>query len=943
MKKKIYPLWLGLGLALVLGNGRAFAQQPAIDNTFFEQTDYIGAFGSTDWTKGWANWTPQSTVYPAATDTVQAGDITTNTTWMNENSMVFGKASFAHSKLNNAFIEPVDYVGAFGTNDWTKGWANWNPQNTAYGTVTDTIKAGDITTDLALTADKVYLLDGWVYVKAGATVSIEPGTVIRGSKANKGALIVEAGAKLIAEGTLAEPIVFTSNQVAGSRSYGDWGGLVILGEATVNKVNPVIEGGPTSTYGGSNDADTSGILKYVRIEFPGIAFQPDKEINGLTLGAVGSGTTLEYVQVSFSGDDSYEWFGGAVNAKHLIAFRGWDDDFDTDYGYHGAVQYAVSLRDPSIADPGSGSNGFESDNDATGSTDTPVTAAVFTNVSMFGPLATPSTSVNTNFKRAMHLRRNTKLNIFNSIFAGYMTGLFIDGTAAQANATDGSLSLQNVLLAGCKDYFAADFDSTYFVDAAKNNQKIASNDDLGLVDPFNLDAPNFLPQRHVYYLNGWVYIKDGATLTIEPGTVIRGSKANKGALIIEKGAKIIAEGSVDKPIVFTSNQEAGARSYGDWGGLVILGKATVNKIDPVIEGGPTSTYGGSDDADSSGILKYVRIEFPGIAFQPDKEINGLTLGALGNKTVVENIQVSFSGDDSYEWFGGAVNVRHIIAFRGWDDDFDTDYGYHGMIQFAVSLRDPAIADPGSGSNGFESDNDATGSTDAPLTTPLFSNISMFGPLVTPTTPINANYKRAMHLRRNTNINIYNSLFGGYATGLFIDGTAAQANATAGTLKVQNVFIAGTKDNYAADFDSTIFVAEASENQVLASNDGLQLTDPFNLDAPNFLPLEASPVLTASVWYEDIPSKAPETLDSKSFATVYPNPFVESAVIRVELEKSARVSVKVFDVTGKLVHSLLNENRPAGVTELQVALSRKGIYLAEVVVDKDRQVLKLVAR
>ena len=158
------------------------------------------------------------------------------------------------------------------------------------------------------------------------------------------------------------------------------------------------------------------ILKYVRIEFPGIAFQPDKEINGLTMGGVGSGTTIDYVQVSFSGDDSYEWFGGAVNAKHLIAFRGWDDDFDTDYGYRGMVQYAVSLRDPAVADAGSGSNSFESDNDAAGSEETPYTQALFSNVSSFGPLVTPATTINPNYKRAMHLRRNTKLNIYNSAF-----------------------------------------------------------------------------------------------------------------------------------------------------------------------------------------------------------------------------------------------------------------------------------------------------------------------------------------------------------------------------------------------------------------------------------------------------------------------------------------------------------------------------------------------
>ena len=136
--------------------------------------------------------------------------------------------------------------------------------------------------------------------------------------------------------------------------------------------NPEIEGGVNNAagdafYGGTDANDNSGVLRYVRIEFPGIAFTDNNEINGLTCGGVGAATTLEHVQVSYSGDDSFEFFGGTVNAKYLIAYRGWDDDFDTDFGYSGKIQFAVSLRDPEIADQ-SGSNGFESDNDGSGTT-----------------------------------------------------------------------------------------------------------------------------------------------------------------------------------------------------------------------------------------------------------------------------------------------------------------------------------------------------------------------------------------------------------------------------------------------------------------------------------------------------------------------------------------------------------------------------------------------
>jgi hypothetical protein len=938
--RKIYTILTIL--CIIMLTGLPLSAQKTIDDEFFEEVDFVGAFGDNDWTRGWANWTPQTTDYPAATVTIPAGDITTNTTWSTSSNLM-GTSGFSHAKLTNSFFEKVNYIGAFGTEDWTSGWANWTPQTTVYPDATEVVAAGDITSNTVWTADKVYLLDGWVYVKSGAVLTIEAGTIIRGSKANKGALIIEKDAKIIANGTASEPIVFTSNQDAGSRSYGDWGGVIILGNGQVNKTDPVIEGGPTSTYGGTNDADSSGILTYVRIEFPGIAFQPDKEINGLTFGGVGSKTLVDYVQVSFSGDDSYEWFGGAVNAKHLIAFRGWDDDFDTDYGFRGMVQFAVSLKDPSVADAGSGSNSFESDNDGTGTEATPITEPVFSNVSLFGPLSTLTTSVNANHKRAMHLRRNTRLSIFNSVIAGYVTGLLIDGTASQANATNGTLTIQNSVLAGCKDFFAADFDSTFFLDPARNNMKLATNNELGIADPFNLDAPDFLPVQTAYLLDGWVYVKSGATLTIEPGAIIRGSKANKGALIIEKGATILAEGTMERPIVFTSNQDAGSRSYGDWGGVIVLGNGDVNKIDPVIEGGPVSTYGGDDDEDNSGILKFVRIEFPGIAFQPDKEINGLTLGGVGSGTEIDYVQVSFCGDDSYEWFGGAVNAKHLIAFRGWDDDFDTDYGYRGMVQFAVSLRDPAVADAGSGSNSFESDNDGNGTEETPVTQALFSNVSSFGPLPTLAGTYNPNFKRAMHLRRNTKLNIYNSIFAGYVTGLLIDGTASQANATAGDLKVSNTILAGCKDFFAADFDSTYCVTESLENQKFAEYSSLELNDPFNLDAPDFLPVEGSPVLTASSWYESPISGVDDPMAFELDVTVFPNPFTESAKIGVNTTTASTISIKIFDVTGTMVSSVSEERKFAGYHEFAVRLSKQGIYFANIMVNGNTKTLKLICQ
>jgi len=835
----------------------SFAQSN-IDNSFFDHVDYRGAFGSTDWTSGWANFTPQNTVYPTADVTVEAGSLSQNTTW--GESVVANKSSFAHANLTNAFFDKVDYIGAFGDNDWTNGWSNFDCQNTVYPAISVTIEAGDISSNTTWTADKTYLLNGFVYVKPGVTLTIEAGTVIRGDKTNKGTIIVEMGAKLNAIGTQLNPIVFTSNQSAGSRNYGDWGGIILLGKSSINQAGgtATIEGGVGRSYGGGTTpdvADNSGTLKYVRIEFPGIAFEPNNEINGLTLGGVGSGTTLDYIQVSYSGDDSYEWFGGTVNAKHLIAYRGLDDDFDTDNGYSGMIQFAVALRDPAIADEAGDSNGFESDNDATGSTNTPYVHAIFSNFSMYGPLVTPQTTVNPAYARGIFIRRNSRLNIFNSVIAGFVKGMQLKDDLTQAAATAGELNIENCIIAGCVTNFNSDFERNYFKDASRHNDTLTNNSDLHVIDPFNLAArPNFLYNPgHTYLLNGFVYVPTGVTLTIKPGTVIRGDKTNKGTVIVEMGGKLIAEGTMQKPIVFTSNQTAGSRNLGDWGGIILLGKSAINQAGgtATIEGGVGRTFGGGtspDLADNSGVMKYVRIEFPGIAFEPNNEINGLTLGGVGSGTTLDYIQVSLSGDDSYEWFGGTVNAKHLIAFRGLDDDFDTDNGYSGMIQYAVALRDPAIADEAGDSNGFESDNDATGSTNTPYTHAIFSNFSMFGPKVVPTTDVNAAYARGIYIRRNSRLSIYNSIIAGHIKGMQLKDALTQEAATANNLRIENVIIAGSSSkNFDSDFERNYFKDATRHNDTLVNNTDLKLEDAFNLSAPDFMPKSDSPVLTGSYW------------------------------------------------------------------------------------------------
>jgi hypothetical protein len=360
----------------------------------------------------------------------------------------------------------------------------------------------------------------------------------------------------------------------------------------------------------------------------------------------------------------------------------------------------------------------------------------------------------------------------------------------------------------------------------------------------------------IYILSGFVYVKN-ATLTINAGTLIKGLSGSKATLIIEKGSQIIAKGTVSQPIVFTSDKPKGQRSYGDWGGLVICGNGLTNKHDGgiagngVAEGGIGSTYGGTNATDNSGTLQYVRIEFAGIPLTAtaNSEINGLTLYAVGSGTTIDHIQVSYSGDDSYEWFGGSVNCKYLVALRGWDDDWDTDNGYNGKIQFFASLRDPAVADQ-SQSNGFESDNDADGSTLSPFTMPLFVNGTVIGPLKTSSTTIHALYTNSMQLRRGSRTSIYNTVFAGWPKGLFIDGAKGDspAQATANVLQIEKSVMSGMTTNYVLTSlpeTESWYLATSRGNEVKATNDLLMLTDPFNLTAPNFLPTSSSPLLTGA--------------------------------------------------------------------------------------------------
>jgi hypothetical protein len=391
-----------------------------------------------------------------------------------------------------------------------------------------------------------------------------------------------------------------------------------------------------------------------------------------------------------------------------------------------------------------------------------------------------------------------------------------------------------------------------------------------------------------YVLKGWVYVTNGATLTIDPGVIIRGDKNTKGTLIVERGAKIIAKGTAEKPIIFTSAEMQGNRNYGDWGGLMICGNAPTNWTagEATVEGGPRSKYGGNDPHDNSGILSYVRIEFGGIAFSPNNEVNGLTLAGVGDGTQIDHVQVSYSGDDSYEWFGGTVNAKYLISLGAWDDDFDSDVQYEGKNQFCVVLRDPLAADV-SGSKAIETDSYLAGTIDGKTdatraTKAVFSNCTFIGPVLNPAQPNHdPQYVAGVHIRRGSGLSLLNSIIGGWPCGLLIDESSSaygstSANIGTDMLQFRNNIIAGTTSNGTPANKDIIYVkdgarnltstnafadtttgfpfgsfggpiswlkASANGNMTFASvQNGVRLQNAFNLQNPNFVPTTTSPVV-----------------------------------------------------------------------------------------------------
>ena len=928
--------------------------------------------------------------------------------------------------------------------------------------------ADDVTSNTTWAAGE-YTLDGLVFVHEGVTLTIEPGAVIKGKKQENittgdgaSALIVRRGATIMAEGTADSPIIFTSedddvnnSNDLGPTDRGLWGGLIVLGYATTNQptTDNQVEGIPPeldALYGGTEDEDNSGVLKYISIRHGGFSISgtPGDEINGLTLGAVGSGTTISHIEVYANFDDGYEWFGGTVRTKYLAAAFCADDAFDYDQGFRGLHQFWFSVQGPDEAGRGGEHDGGD-DNE----TGMPYAKPYIANATYLGSGkdATPAGDGN---DRAIYFRDNAGGKYVNSIFYDFVgVGVKVEdltsGEDSRSRMENGDLVLANNYwyefgagndLNGMseedfvRDHLVANdnaiadpllrgvdrlnpngidprlrFDSPAiggatvlpdpFFTSVGYRGAFDPNEDLWLLGWSALDRNGHLGDldagtpgevnvtddvttnttwtaNNVYTLDGLIFVHEGVNLTIEAGTVIKGKKqANittgdgASALIVRRGATIHAEGSAASPIIFTSedddvnnSNDLGPVDRGLWGGVILLGYATTNQptTDNQIEGIPPeldALYGGTDDADSSGVFRYVSIRHGGFSISgtPGDEINGLTMGALGSRTVIDHIEVYANFDDGYEWFGGTVNTKNLIAAFCADDSYDYDQGFRGNHQFWFSIQGPDEA-----GRAGEHDGGDDNETGMPYAIPNISNVTYIGS-GKDATPAGDGNDRAIYFRDNAGGKYYSSIFYDFVgVGVKVEdlgsGEDSRSRMENGDLVLGNnywyEFGAGNDLNGMSEEDfvrdhlvaNGNTIADPQLNSVSRFQDGNLDPRPFEggaaasgggstvpgdshfeqvdyygafdpaggLWSDGWTALDANghtaDVVTGIVVEDVVSSEIPQRF---LLSQNYPNPFNPSTNIKFELPISSEVRLTVFNIRGQRIATLVEGFRAAG--------------------------------
>ena len=751
--------------------------------------------------------------------------------------------------LSDTFFDNTDFIGAFGAENWAAGWTYSGsvsqPTQPDFGCPDGTTTSsrmlngtrvcqlsGTITDDLLLTSNNYYELVGKVVVggdnEDSADLTIQAGTTIYGGT-DVDFLVISRGSKIIANGTRTAPVTLTSqSDLTGgadiATARGLWGGLVINGNAPINDCPEGAAGGTagctkegeanSGLFGGDDPNDSSGVLNYVVVKFAGANVDPENQLNGIAFQGVGFGTEVDYVQVHNNLDDGIEFFGGTVNAKHIVLTGNADDSLDWTDGWQGSIQYLIIDQPESLT----ADNGIEADNREGDEAATPRSLPRIANMTINGRSG----------ERAIRLRRGTGLKLYNSVVAGsdnclrvqgdslnqLGSGIAFDGvsfdcgTAVEGDdvaAIQGLLDRSNVSDSG-QAVVAADlsgdrfFEATDFIGAVENDDEDwTSGWTVGMPDAaVDLGCPAgateqtasirgkgvcqlsgtytsdlALTRSRHYVLDGKVVIggdnQDSAVLDIESGTTVFGDDP-EDFLVISRGSKIRARGTKNAPITLTAEADLLGTGNADtdrglWGGLVINGNAPINDCPEGAEGGTagcvkegeanSGLFGGDDPNDSSGMLNYVVVKFAGSNVDPENQLNGIAFQGIGDGTVVDYIQVYNNLDDGIEFFGGTVNASHVVLVGNADDSLDWTDGWSGSIQYLH------IVQPGSltADNGIEADNREGDEAATPISEPWIANMTLVG----------RSGERAVRLRRGTGLHLYNSMVSGSDSCLRIQG------------------------------------------------------------------------------------------------------------------------------------------------------------------------------
>ncbi len=517
----------------------------------------------------------------------------------------------------------------------------WATSNTGGGTEDATL-SGDLTSDRVLNSNVEYTIDGAFLIKDGAKLTIPAGTVLVSKVGTGNYIAVEQGGMIDVQGTESAPVVMRSE----NSNPGDWGGLLLCGKATTTEgINATAEVGGL-IYGGDVDDDNSGSINYLIIKGAGAQINSESQYNGLTLYAVGSGTTISNVAVIDGDDDGVEFFGGTVSATNLYFENNSDDSVDWTEGWNGTITNTFVHH--TIA-------GFSTVVEADGTNNNPK----IVNLTAFSSVA----------GKALQFKKESGATI---------TGLSLMGYATRIDMKDDG-PLANVVIESEAAHPSLGYDGAATVNIsdfawATNNTSIPTeNTTLS----GSINSNRVLNSTKTYLIDGGVRVKNGATLTIPAGTTIKSTVGTGNFLAVEVGGKINLTGTNDHPVVMDSN--AATPAPGDWGGLLLCGDANTTEGSNAVAEVAGLIYGGSDDDDNSGTIEYLVIKNAGAQINSESQYNGLSLYGVGSGTTISNVAIIDGDDDGVEFFGGTVSATNLYLENNSDDAVDWTEGWNGTI------------------------------------------------------------------------------------------------------------------------------------------------------------------------------------------------------------------------------------------------------------------------